>query len=297
MDQYLRFNPTNVRERFDRAPFLIEHNLADHPLLQLPRLMELSAALPAESVEYNAGNLPVNQDPKLTPRTGLTVSETLRRIEECNSWMVLKYVGQDPDYSRLLDACLDQIQPVVDDICPGMTERHAFIFVSSPGAVTPYHVDFEYNFLLQVRGEKDITVFDPFDRSLLSEEQRERFCTGAPRNLVFRDHFSDKGHTFHLRPGVGVHVPLTSPHWVKVGPSVSISFSITFQSRVSDRRIGAHKTNALLRRLGMSPEEVGQSEMRDSLKYTAHRILRRVQATGQKLAGMAHLRRPAATVR
>jgi len=285
MDQNLRFNPANVREEFDRAPFLIEHNLADHPLLQLPRLMELSAALPAESVEYNAGNLPVNQDPTLTPRTGLTVFETLRRIEECNSWMVLKYVGQDPDYGRLIDACLDQIQPVVDDICPGMTERHGFIFVSSPGAVTPYHVDFEYNFLLQVRGEKDITVFDPFDRSLLSEVQRERFVTGAPRNLVFRDQFADKGKTFHLRPGVGVHVPLTSPHWVKVGPSVSISFSITFQSRVSDKRIGAHKTNALLRRLGMSPEEVGQSEMRDSLKYTAHRILRRVQTTGLKLAG------------
>jgi hypothetical protein len=59
-----------------------------------------------------------------------------------------------------------------------MTERKAFIFVSSPGAVTPYHVDFEYNFLLQIRGDKNITVFDAFDRSLLSEVQRERFVSG-----------------------------------------------------------------------------------------------------------------------
>ena len=287
MNEYLRFSPTDFREQFDRAPFLIEHNLADHPLLQLPRLIELASALPAESVEYNAGDIPVNQDPALTPHTGLSVDETLRRIERCNSWMVLKYVGQEPEYRQLLDSCLDQIQPVVDDICPGMTERKAFIFVSSPGAVTPYHVDFEYNFLLQIRGEKDITVFDAFDRSLLSEVQRERFVSGAPRNLVFRDQFADKGTTFHLKPGTGVHVPLTSPHWVKVGPSVSISFSITFQSRVSDKRIGAHSTNALLRRLGMSPVEVGQSEMRDAMKYTAHRILRRVQTTRQRLAGRA----------
>jgi hypothetical protein len=287
MNEYLRFSLADFREQFDRVPFLIEHNLADHPLLQLPRLIELASALPAESVEYNAGDIPVNQDPALTPHTGLAVDETLRRIEECNSWMVLKYVGQQPEYRQLLDSCLDQIQPVVDDICPGMTERKAFIFVSSPGAVTPYHVDFEYNFLLQVRGDKDITVFDAFDRSLLSEVQRERFVSGAPRNLVFRDQFADKGTTFHLKPGIGVHVPLTSPHWVKVGPSVSISFSITFQSRVSDKRIGAHSTNALLRRLGMSPVEVGQSEMRDTMKYTAHRILRRMQTTRQRLAGRA----------
>jgi hypothetical protein len=287
MNEYLRFSPADVREQFDRTPFLIEHNLADHPLLQLPRLIELSSTLPAESVEYNAGDIPVSQDPALTPRTGLSVDETLRRIEECNSWMVLKYVGQHPEYGRLLDSCLDQMQPVVDDICPGMTERKAFIFISSPGAVTPYHVDFEYNFLLQIRGDKYMTVFDAFDRSLLSEVQRERFVSGAPRNLVFRDQFTDKGTTFHLEPGMGLHVPMTSPHWVKVGASVSISFSITFQSRVSDKRMGAHRTNALLRKLGVSPVDVGQSEMRDTLKYTVHRIMRRVETTRQKLAGRA----------
>lgn len=279
---YLRFGPAEVRARFDKEPFLVEHDLAGHPLLQLPRLIDLATRLPADAVEYNAGDLPVNQDPTRTPRTGLTVDETLRRIEECQSWMVLKYVGQDPEYGRLLDDCLDQLQPVVDDICPGMSDRHAFIFVSSPNAVTPYHVDFEYNFLLQVRGEKYMTVFDPFDRSLLSEEQRERFVTGAPRNLVFRDEFADKGRTFHLRPGLGVHVPLSSPHWVKVGRAVSISFSITFQSRVSDRRIGAHRTNALLRRLGMSPVDVGQSDLRDAVKYNAYRVLRKVDSVRQR---------------
>src|SRR5262245_3775105 len=122
MNEYLRFSPTDLRGQFDRVPFSIEHNLADHPLLQLPRLIELASALPPESVEYNAGDIPVNQDPALTPHTGLSVDETLRRIERCNSWMVLKYVGQQPEYRQLLDSCLDQIQPVVNDICPGMTE-------------------------------------------------------------------------------------------------------------------------------------------------------------------------------
>ena len=33
--------------------------------------------------------------------------------------------------------------------------REAFIFISSPNTVTPYHMDPEYNFLLQIRGTKD----------------------------------------------------------------------------------------------------------------------------------------------
>ena len=41
-------------------------------------------------IEYNAGNLSVSQDPALTPMNGLSISETLRRIEECESWMALK---------------------------------------------------------------------------------------------------------------------------------------------------------------------------------------------------------------
>ena len=42
-----------------------------------------------------------------------------------------------------------------------------FIFVSSPGSVTPYHIDPERNFLLQVRGNKTMHMFDGSDRSLL----------------------------------------------------------------------------------------------------------------------------------
>jgi hypothetical protein len=294
MPTFLKFERGQMHSRFDREPFVIGHTLCEHPLLQLQRLIALSTTLPAASVEYNAGNIEVNQDPSSTPRTGLGIAETLRRLEECNSWMVLKNVEQDPEYAALLDACLDQVQPAVEDICPGMVGRKAYIFISSPGAITPYHVDFEYNFLLQVRGDKFMSVYDAFDRSLLSEEQRERAVSGAPRNLPFREEFEKRGTTFHLQPGDAVHVPLSSPHWVKVGSSVSISFSITFHSRVSDRRIGAHRTNAMLRKLGLSPTEVGRSDVLDTMKFNAHRVLRRIQSVGQKLRPGAGAGTPAA---
>ncbi len=274
---YLRFDATEMERCFDRKPFLIGHDLTQHPLLQLSRLIELSKALPQESVEYNAGDLPVNQDPTLTPRTGLSIEETLRQIENCKSWMVLKNVEQDPEYRQLLDGCLDQVQPSIEGVAPGMAGRKAFIFVSSPGAVTPFHVDFEYNFLLQIRGDKFMTVFDGQDRSVLTEQDRELSVSGAPRNLKYREEYAAKGQTFRLLPGVGLHVPLSSPHWVKVGDNVSVSFSITFHSKVSDKTVGAHKMNLLLRKAGMSPRQVGTSPSLDTLKYTAHRVMRRLE--------------------
>jgi len=50
-----------------------------------------------------------------------------------------------------------------------MCEREAAIFVTSPGSVTPYHMDKEINFLLQIRGTKTISVFSASDREVLSE--------------------------------------------------------------------------------------------------------------------------------
>ena len=67
-----------------------------------------------------------------TPRNGLSIEETIRRIEECRSWLVLKYVERDPEYRELLDRCVDEVQALCDPPLPGIDQREAFIFISSP---------------------------------------------------------------------------------------------------------------------------------------------------------------------
>lgn len=266
----LQLDEEIVRHCFDQAPFRVGHSLVDHPLLQLPRIVEVSRELPEDCVEYNGGELSINQDSSLTPRNGLSIQETLLRIETCRSWMVLKNIQMIPDYRNLLDECLDQIEPLISDTDPGMCFRRGFIFVSSPGALTPYHADMEYNFLLQIRGGKTITVFDGNDRSLLSEVHRENIVTGGHRNVPYHDDYAAKGSSFMLHPGEGVHVPLSSPHWVRVGNDVSVSLSITFHSRRSARTIAVHKVNARLRKLGLDPQQAGDSRILDGLKYGAY---------------------------
>jgi hypothetical protein len=264
------------RECFDRRPFLIGHKLAGHPLFELSRLIQLSQILPAANVEYNAGDIPINQAPHSTPRNGLSAAETLRRIVQCKSWMVLKYVEHDPEYRALLLQCLAEVAPHSEPIRPGMYLAQGFIFVSSPGSVTPYHMDPEHNFLLQIRGSKHIHLFDRYDPAIVSEEEFERHYSGAHRNLVYRDELESSGWSFDLKPAFGLHFPATAPHYVRNGAEVSVSFSITFRTPDIERRGDAHIFNAYLRRSGLRPAPVGRHPGRDAVKSFTVRAGRKV---------------------
>lgn len=270
------------RTHFNRKPFKIGHRLADHELFSLPRLVELAQRLPHTMVEYNAGNLPVSQDPGSTPRNGLSTEETIRRIEECQSWMVLKNVELDGEYRTLLDECLDAIEPYSQPSAPGMYQREGFIFISSPDSVTPFHIDPENNFLLQIRGTKEVHLFDAGDRTVLPERDIEAFFTGAHRNLVYKEEFLSRGQKFDLVPGEGLHFPVIAPHWVKNGPAVSISFSITFRTSSSESRAALYRLNSRLRRFGLRPSPVGRSPRRDALKLGA---IGTVRALKRRLSG------------
>src|SRR5262245_59826205 len=110
LDSTILASSLNVR------PFTIAHHLATHPLFELPRLIELARAMPESSVEYNAGDLPVEMDPARIPQNGLSVAETIHRIETCGSWMVLKWVESDRTYGALLDSCLDEVMQISESV-------------------------------------------------------------------------------------------------------------------------------------------------------------------------------------
>ena len=272
----LEIEPAQFAANFSQQPFMIRHNLCDHPLFRVERLLELAQSLPAKNIEYNAGQLPVNVDPALTPLNGLSVDDTIQRIATCKSWMAIKYVENDPAYRELLHACLDDVRPHSEPIKPGMCNAQGFIFLSSPGSVTPYHIDPEHNFLLQVRGGKTIHLYDGRDRTLLTEENLEGFYSDKHRNLKIDPARIDEGWKFDLQPGMGLHFPVNYPHWVQNQGEVSISFSITFRTPDLDRRRALYAINHGLRQRGFSPTPVGQNKLRDSLYFNLFRAYRKL---------------------
>ena len=264
------------RENFNHRPFTIQHRLANHSLFTLEQLVALAKRLPTQNVKYQAADLPVSHGLYDGPQTGLSTEETIRQIEECRSWMVIKWVENDPAYRELLGQCLDEIQYFSEPLEPGMCMREGFIFVSSPGAVTPYHMDPEYNFLLQISGTKSVHMFDGSDPSIVSAQEREEFMsTDGNRSLTFKEEYEAKSSIFELTPGVGLHFPVMTPHWVQNGNQVSISFSITFRTPASERWSIVNDINTRLRRFGLQPTPFGRSRWRDLTKYQAYRVFRR----------------------
>ncbi|MEZ6055447.1 MAG: hypothetical protein R3C01_01960 [Planctomycetaceae bacterium] len=156
----LRISASEFASHFNQQPFLIGHDLCNHPLFQIERILELAQELPASCIEYNAGTLPVSIDHDQTPMNGLSPEETIRRIAECKSWMVLKYVEKNRAYNELLHQCLEEVRQHSEAKFPGMCGAQAFLFVTSPNSVTPYHIDPEHNFLLQIQGSKTVHLYD-----------------------------------------------------------------------------------------------------------------------------------------
>lgn len=264
---------------YPEMPVLLDHGLTGHPLLTLDALAALAQRIRAVDVEYNRADLPVGIDPADTPANGLTVARTIREIEQCGSWMVLKFVEQDAAYRALLSETLALLEDVVRPATGAMLKREAFVFISSPDAVTPFHFDPEHNILLQIRGTKRMTIFPAADEALVSGAAHEAFHAGGHRNLVWREEFAAKGAAFDLAPGRAVYVPVKAPHWVKNGPDVSISLSVTWRSEWSYREEYARAMNALLRRAGLNPAAPGRYPRQNHVKSFGWRVIDKARRT------------------
>lgn len=230
------------------------HHLHEHPLLSLEALAQMSGQMKESDIEYNRADLPIGISPEDVPSNGLAIAETIRTIDDNGSWMVLKNIEQVPAYHALLTELLAEFGPTVAPTTGEMLTPQGYIFISSPGSVTPFHFDPEHNVLLHLRGEKMMTVFPAGDTRFAPDTAHETYHAGGHRNLVWDESFLSGGKQVPLTPGDAVYVPVMAPHWVKVGAGSAISLSITWRSEWSYKESEARRTNAMLRRLGINPK-------------------------------------------
>ena len=279
------FNPLGLASFAAAYPEIVhklQHNLADHPLLQLPALVELATRLRPEHVEHNQGDLPIGIAPQDVPPPALDVAKTIRSIEQNGSWMALKFIENVPEYRQLLVDTLAEIEPAVRDRTGAMLKLEGFIFVSAAGAVTPFHFDPEHNILLQIRGNKVLTMFPADDDTIAQPEVHEAFAFGNHhRNLTWHDDFAQLGTPTPLKAGEALYIPVKMPHWVKNGPEVSVSLSVTWRSEWSVTESDARAFNAALRRKGIVPTSTRRWPARNLAKAYGWRLLRKLGGNSQ----------------
>ena len=259
---WLLFDNSAFCDGYNARPFLVRHRLAEHPLFELAALARLCRRLPADQVHYRHGVIPADAhfDSSLQRYRGeLTLDDVVDRLEERQAYIAVYNAERDPEYRPAIEGLLGEIAMHSEPLEPGMNWYSTYLFITARDSVTPYHMDREMNFLLQIRGTKSVKLWDPRDPEIMTPAEKDKLLTerGEPRP-TYKPAFERKAMVFDLEPGLGVHHPFIAPHLVTTGKQLSISLAITFRTHRSDVWTDAHCFNhQLRRRLGVAPVDVG----------------------------------------
>jgi hypothetical protein len=262
----------------------LQHNFHQHPLMELSQLANLAKQLyptqqcrfikPGTTQRSEFGHADSSHD-------GKSIDEVFRRIEEPGSWVALYNVETHPQYGQFLNEVMSNVRPLVDKQQPGTFNVGGFIFISAPPSVTPFHIDRENNFWLQIAGRKTLNVWKHTDRQVVSARAVENFVlTGSLAEVRLEESLTARSYEFETKAGDGVYFPSTSPHmtrsdrnWVQPGDGVSISIGVVFYTDLTRRHSNVHACNRVLRRFGVSPTTPGESSVIDGLKYPIGRAI------------------------
>ncbi len=269
MTNHLQYDPRDFNQNYPTRSFACRHDLAEHRLFNLPRLIELAKSMDRDRIEYNSGDLEPGHAYEDTPKVDLSVEETIRQIEDCHAWMVIKNVEQDPEYKAFIKTCLDQVSERLPQGAEPLEDYQGFIFIASANSTTPFHIDAEENFFVQLHGSKSFHVFENDDCKLVSEEAME-ISPSKFRNMSYSPEFENRATVYELGPGDGIFVPYMMPHWVRTGDQYSISMAITWKTPSVLRRNKVRFMNAMLRQVGLAQAAPGQKPWADGLKVAAY---------------------------
>jgi hypothetical protein len=256
-------------QRYNRSCFGFDHSLHELDLFDTAQLRALAARLP-DPAYYSTANSTVGDGWKYLGEDRPSLDAAMATLQETNSLVLLKHCEKDPQSGEIFRRLMREIvEQAGDALGADLAEGRTTIVISSPRRVTSYHIDAEVNFLLQVRGHKLLHVFDPADRTILSDPELESFYGGDWDGARYKTERESDASVFQLEPGKGAHLPLHAPHWAQNLDDVSVGVSLNFNLRSGARLAKLYKMNNRLRKAGLEPVAPGISPWRDSVKLAA----------------------------
>lgn len=140
----------------------IRHDFSSHWSMTMPALNALAHrldktgqcrhispdAVQASAFDHQAGAI-----------DGRGIDEVFDQIDQPGAWLALYNVESDPEYAAFLDEVRVEFEPLIAHEQTGLYNIGGFIFISCAPSVTPFHIDRENNFWLQIKGRKTISVW------------------------------------------------------------------------------------------------------------------------------------------
>src|SRR5215469_9252323 len=256
-------------DAFPRQAMGFSHELHLDDRLTLASVADLADRLPRRSVIADTAAQPLLVPQGGPPRGALErPGDVIRDLQNANAWLTLLNVEDDPGMAELMNTYLDHLEmgmSAKQGKRVKMRKRVAFVFVSSPNSVTPVHFDIEHSLLMQVSGQKTVSI-GRFESDAARRHEFDRYWDGAHGRI---EKVPPEVATYTMTPGRAVYIPPGTPHWVHNGPDISLSVTLTYFTPATVRENRVEGFNAQLRRRHLKPREPGRSASVDIAKSYA----------------------------
>jgi hypothetical protein len=271
-------------DAFPRRSVGFIHDLHLDERLTLASVADLADRLPRRSVIADTAAQPLLVPQGGPPRGALErPGDVIRDLRNANAWLTLLNVEEDPGMAELMNTQLDQLESGMiarQGTKKGkMHRRVAFVFVSSPNSVTPVHYDIEHSLLMQVSGQKTVSI-GRFQSDAVRRREFDRYWDGSHGRI---ENLPPEVAAYTLTPGQAVYIPPGTPHWVHNGPDISLSVTLTYFTAATIRENRIEDFNSHLRRRRLNPREPGRSAVVDTAKVCAMGVW----AVGRRLRSAA----------
>lgn len=246
----------DMRACWDRRAFVFGHGLQDHPALTMADLAEAIPALPPDRVFHSSGRLSNADDfdnAHRLHRPRESLEQALDQLRTTNAYIMVREPEVHPSFRLLHRELRAEVAAAARLAGPPEAVHRArlYLFIASPGSVTPFHNDRVSTCLMQVRGRKEVVVYPPWDTRVVSDEDAEHFFAYTGRRPPWRPDAEPLGTRFDFSPGQALHIPFAAGHHVRNGDDdVSISLSIIFNTAESLRLTRALRLNHAMRTWG-----------------------------------------------
>jgi hypothetical protein len=271
-------------DAFPRRSVGFIHDLHLDERLTLASVADLADRLPRRSVIADTAAQPLLVPQGGPPRGALErPGDVIRDLRNANAWLTLLNVEEDPGMAELMNTQLDQLESGMiarqGNKRGKMHRRVAFVFVSSPNSVTPVHYDIEHSLLMQVIGQKTVSI-GRFQSDAVRRREFDRYWDGSHGRI---ENLPPEVAAYTLTPGQAVYIPPGTPHWVHNGPDISLSVTLTYFTAATIRENRIEDFNSHLRRRHLNPREPGRSAVVDTAKVCAMGVW----AVGRRLRSAA----------
>ncbi|ACT59294.1 conserved hypothetical protein [Hirschia baltica ATCC 49814] len=182
----------------------------------------------------------------------LSGAELLEAVKRGQIWLNLRAVSKYlPEYADVRNKLFSQL-----DSAAGIKtlKQDIGVLISSPDIHVHYHLDIPFVCLVQVRGEKYVSLYPPHEPFATANQIEAVVLREQEEEMDFKYSFDEHVSKVHMKPGVAITWPQNAPHRVQNGNMMNVSLSCEYMTASGLLKANAMYTNGKLRRrFGMNP--------------------------------------------